>query len=420
MQRTDSCVVSLVAAFTSALDVFKKLRERRREKKTKSRHTKAQKALQEKSGEELRLSKSLRRGPVDIQNEYERHYQAKGERFAVGDCNILLPLQPRPALTDLETAIAQASLAETLLKLNSGLVGIISSFLRRGRKDAQLDYRSLILLSETSRQEAVDTLNRLSQRLSQSSLIPLQARHAVSTEQLSNKRRPVKGSRKGQGQATTVRKVHLFNASAPQLAIVRPRPHNRHAPSSSPSSSSFQPSPPPSYHSSPPNSPTMSTGQHPGPTYPFPPQYQTPSSDPRTTHNSLRAAAGRIPPPIPRKPTQYRQQAANLAASSPNLPTHLPPPPPPFLSPEHLPLVGRRTDRTTPSMYTFASDSTKLGEIPMEHWNVPFDFEAMERANREAALRPVPGVPVGLQGAAGERGGKRGFWGLFKKKNGGG
>jgi len=69
-------------------------------------------------------------------------------------------------------------------------------------------------------------------------------------------------------------------------------------------------------------------------------------------------------------------------------------------------------------MYTFASGSTKLGEIPIERWDVPFDFAAMERANKEAALRPVPGVPVGLQGAAGEKGGKRGFWALFKKKSG--
>ena len=69
-------------------------------------------------------------------------------------------------------------------------------------------------------------------------------------------------------------------------------------------------------------------------------------------------------------------------------------------------------------MYTFASDSTKLGEIPMDKWNVPFDFAAMERANREAALKPVPGVPVGLQGDTEGKGRRRGFWALFKKKSG--
>jgi len=90
MQTTDSCVVSLIAAFSSGLDVFKKLRERRRDKR-KTRRSRTRKAPQEKSGDELQLSKSLRRGPVDIQNEYERHYRAKGERFAVGDC-MFLPL----------------------------------------------------------------------------------------------------------------------------------------------------------------------------------------------------------------------------------------------------------------------------------------------------------------------------------------
>lgn len=85
MQTTNSYIISLIAAFNDGLDVFKKLRKRRRGKR-KARRAKTQTALQEKGGDELRLSRSLRKGPVDIQNEYERHYRAKGERFAVGDC----------------------------------------------------------------------------------------------------------------------------------------------------------------------------------------------------------------------------------------------------------------------------------------------------------------------------------------------
>ena len=85
MQTTNSCVVSLIDAFASGLEVFKKVRERRRGTR-KTRRGRAQTALQEKSGDELRLSRSLRKGPVDIQNEYERHYRVKGERYAVGDC----------------------------------------------------------------------------------------------------------------------------------------------------------------------------------------------------------------------------------------------------------------------------------------------------------------------------------------------
>jgi len=84
MQRTDSCVFSLVTAFTSGLDVFKKFRGRKHKKKSKRAQAHAA-ASSEKTGEELRLSKSLRRGTADIQGEYEKHYRGYGERFAVGD-----------------------------------------------------------------------------------------------------------------------------------------------------------------------------------------------------------------------------------------------------------------------------------------------------------------------------------------------
>ena len=84
MQRTDSCVFSLVTAFTSGLDVFKKFRGRKHKKKSKRAQVQAAASL-EKTGEELRLSKSLRRGTADIRGEYEKHYSGYGERFAVGD-----------------------------------------------------------------------------------------------------------------------------------------------------------------------------------------------------------------------------------------------------------------------------------------------------------------------------------------------
>jgi hypothetical protein len=50
----------------------------------------------------------------------------------------------------------------------------------------------------------------------------------------------------------------------------------------------------------------------------------------------------------------------------------------------NIPSVPRRQDKATPSYYSFASDSTKLGEVPMRKWNVPFDFAEMDRLNREA------------------------------------
>ncbi|KAF4537019.1 uncharacterized protein LTHEOB_11728 [Lasiodiplodia theobromae] len=61
---------------------------------------------------------------------------------------------------------------------------------------------------------------------------------------------------------------------------------------------------------------------------------------------------------------------------------------------------------TTPSTYSFSSDSTKLGEIPMRKWTVPWDYAAMERANAEAAaLRGnLPAMEVGqIPGDGGRR-----------------
>jgi hypothetical protein len=249
-------------------------------------------------------------------------------------------------------------------------------------------------------------LNRLSQRISQSSL-PMHSSHcarcgraihngmclskAASTEQLSKKHKHAR-----QLSAAQVRKVQLYNASAPQLAMVKSRPHNRRKDSSSSANSSL-PSPPPSYKSLPAQSPPISG-------HPPPPEY-TPSpalADPR----HLRKANPSAPPPIPRKPTKYRTEAAKLAQANP-----------PFQQPFASSPIPRRTDKVTPSVYTFASDSTKLGEIPMDRWAVPYDWGAAERGNLAAAMLPPRGPPgVVLEGKGG--GGKRGlFKGLFKKKD---
>jgi hypothetical protein len=79
---TDSSVLSIISAFTRSLDIFKNLRERRKKRKhgKNSRLSDA-----DHSSDELRLSKSLRQGPVEIQKEYERHYRSNGDRYAIGD-----------------------------------------------------------------------------------------------------------------------------------------------------------------------------------------------------------------------------------------------------------------------------------------------------------------------------------------------
>ncbi|KAK7519940.1 hypothetical protein IWZ03DRAFT_404697 [Phyllosticta citriasiana] len=152
--KVEASVFAITTAFTSGLDVFRKLRERRaRRKKTRKAHGRRSHAIaaqEHVSDDESQLAKSLQRGPVEIQDRYELNRSHAGERFARGD------------------ATAHASLTEVLLKLNTGLVAIISSFLCHGKNDSNLDYKSLAHLSDCSRSEAIDALDQLYQRLSQS------------------------------------------------------------------------------------------------------------------------------------------------------------------------------------------------------------------------------------------------------------
>jgi len=77
--NVSSCVLSIVASYSSGLDVFKQLREKRSRKKQRSRTT-------AQLGEaEVRLARSLRQGPEDIGREYLKSVQAAGDWFAVGD-----------------------------------------------------------------------------------------------------------------------------------------------------------------------------------------------------------------------------------------------------------------------------------------------------------------------------------------------
>jgi len=116
--NVSSCVMSIVASFSSGLDVFKKLRDtRKRRRRVKAGDKAGDKAEEEN---EIRLSKSLRRGPEDIGREYQRNLQNAGDEFAVGDGAAPRPPYPKCNKLMPSLAIAQTSLAEILLKLNTG------------------------------------------------------------------------------------------------------------------------------------------------------------------------------------------------------------------------------------------------------------------------------------------------------------
>lgn len=84
--NVSSSVLSIIASFSSGLDVFKKLGEKRKKKKRRSR------AEEQTDVDELRLSRSLRQGPEDIGREYQRcSHTALGDHIAIGDGKYICP-----------------------------------------------------------------------------------------------------------------------------------------------------------------------------------------------------------------------------------------------------------------------------------------------------------------------------------------
>ena len=330
------------------------------------------------------------------------------------------------------SAIAHASLAETLLKLNTGLVGIIASFLNQDRKDLHLDYKSLTNLSDASRVEAIDTLNQLYQRLSQSNVALYQPnlgcphcgslKHArcgavstrnTSTDRHSNGKKPRKrqtggkaASSRSHSNTSMIARVPGKSSSQTQLVVMRPR--NRGTTSSSSTSSSGGSTRSPSTASTVVTTSCSSPLTSPNYTAINPFQYQAPFA-PKAGNFKPLAAPKRKPPPIPSQRPQTWPHGKPDSSNAPTMPNlsitstpHqtsqpsekqqlVPPTPGLALGPTSIP---RRLDKATPSAYSFASDSTKLGEIPMRKWTTPYDFEAMDRLNAEALANGwVPGMP---------------------------
>ncbi|KAI9666240.1 MAG: hypothetical protein M1821_004175 [Bathelium mastoideum] len=468
-QGTQSTVFGIIAAFTSGLDVLKKFRAQDRgRRRGQPRQT---------SADEVQLSKSLRNSPVEIHDRYERGYNAFSTRFADGD------------------VVAQASLTGTLLKLNSGLVEIVSAFLANPKSKSHCDFTPLIKLSDDSRREAVHALNQLYQRLSTSQPSrPLPSRRHSSQEtkskrtkaskqssssQVKNNDKPRKTASapalnsKGAPVVTTVSKVHVKGFKAPQYAFTRPRGAKRSSsgssssassavssnsnssqstavttPSSSPSSSPHigtrEDSPPPQYVSDPHADPYT---RPPPPAAPrpkfFPAQIRqtpyfsgarTPSSPEMFTrgptaspllpssrqpypHSTPALVSPSQPQPQPQSryyPSDFSPSSSTLSSSQTLVPSrtrsthkaHY------SSSTNQFPAPNPRASVA----YSFASDSTKLGEIPLHRWTEPApDFDAFALRNREAALvgpgpRGPPPVPEPVR-----RKGGGGFWSLFKK-----
>jgi hypothetical protein len=75
------CVSNLIHAFSNGLNIFKRLRERRRKRKAR----KDNKATDAAVSDEVQLSKSLKRGPQELAETYDACYSHTGHKFAKGD-----------------------------------------------------------------------------------------------------------------------------------------------------------------------------------------------------------------------------------------------------------------------------------------------------------------------------------------------
>jgi hypothetical protein len=311
-------------------------------------------------------------------------------------------------------ATAQNSLAEILLRLNAGLVGIIARFLDRDSKDGlDLDYKSLTDLSEASRVQTIGVLRQLYQRLL-SKKVPQALPSARSS-----KERPKanKSSRHASSKHTKIRhptlaRVLIENSSVPsQIALVRPSENNKkHRPRSHSRTSSEPPQPHlrPSPAASVPN---LSTPPAPPPPYfpsdPLPLQEQHSIKQPRHQRSGT---------------SLHKPRAQLKHKPSAPLPSPLPSP----LRNEQPPHATHPTQRKSPitlhdkrlrpeTFYSIASartGSTKLGEIPMHKWAEPWDYEAAEEANQKAL---ASGWPIYVGGVAGEEDDKKAKVGCWKR-----
>lgn len=132
-------VASILSAYSSGLAVFKKLKCKKKSKSS-GKDTRA-------APDEARLQSSLQNRPRDIKFAYENNVELFGHRFEIGD------------------TIAHSSLAHTLLVLNSGLINVLNSSLSDDVVKRRQSQRSLLTISEVAAADALNALAQLHYRL---------------------------------------------------------------------------------------------------------------------------------------------------------------------------------------------------------------------------------------------------------------
>ncbi|KAM0710431.1 hypothetical protein Q7P35_002793 [Cladosporium inversicolor] len=364
-------VLTIIASFSNGLDVLKKLR--------RSRKTGTQQSRKKKRDDEdaLRLSRSLRNGPEDIGREYQAgSMRCDSELYAVGD------------------ATAQTSLAEILLKLNTGLVGIIASFLSRDKHSGpELDYQSLTDLSEQSRVQTIGVLRQLYQRLiSRHMSANVPRAHEIKTKAKKPSNRP--STQYTRKRRPTLARVMIENSSIPsQIAMVRPS-ENRKPRSATQSRSSSEP--PKSHCGSTPAASALELPVLPPPYFPSDPLPKQTAPNitkpPRHQNSHASLSKPRITPP---RTVPEHEPLATLPYKDSSLLTSLGVPSPKLTSSasrRDLHKANLIRPNTLYSVDSTRTGRTKLGEIPMHKWVEPWDYAAAEKANMEALAGGWPVV----------------------------
>ncbi|KAK5211908.1 hypothetical protein LTR41_002150 [Exophiala xenobiotica] len=176
-----SVVASIVSAFGNGLDVFHRLSGKKRKSNAR---------LPRPSEEEEWLRQSLEIRPMEIKTEYDQSVAKFGHRFEVGD------------------DLAHASLAHTLLLLNTGLINLINHALAGDSKTKIISRKTLYNLSETAATDTMMALGQLHSRLS----LSRQLRLAAEVDQ--NRTNGTVGHHKG----------HRSSSSSTSKGLSRPPP----------------------------------------------------------------------------------------------------------------------------------------------------------------------------------------------------
>lgn len=285
-------------------------------------------------------------------------------------------------------AATDTALAEVLLKLNTGLVIVINAFLRKDKREPELDYGSLTAISDASRTETCRALRQLYRRLTQNTS---RVAHGIRNPGHADDTRRSSSLTRRRRRGPVLARVVIADSSKPsRVAIIRPGEREKHKRSNAPS-----PTTPPTARSSESVPTRRST-----PPLTFR-QNGSSAMVARSERRSYDLTAHPSNAPLAKRSAQKSGSLASLLLT----------PKAEDVAAEGI-VQSRRFNKPTPTYCSEASHMTKLGEIPLHKWIEPVDFDAMSRLNKEAMRN---GWPFCEMNDAGPKKSRRGIFKLFRR-----